>query len=83
MLSQHRRQARLFQQSFSDDEAGRLIISHPLGKRFVETLKKRSPYPLDDFPEKSEAGRLLAPYGFDIKALVDKPALYILLAVLR
>jgi hypothetical protein len=54
-----------------------------LGKRFVDTLKKRSSYPLDDFPEKSAAGRLLAPYGLDIKALVDEPALYILLAVLR
>ena len=63
--------------------AGRLIISHPLGKRFVDTLKKRSPYPLDNFPEKSAAGRLLVPYGFDIRALVDEPALYILLAVLR
>ena len=63
--------------------AGRVIVSHPLGKRFVDTLKKYSPYPLDDFPEKSVAERLLDPYGFDIQSLVDEPALYILSAVLR
>lgn len=63
--------------------AGRVIVSHPLGKRFVDALKKRSPYPLDDFPGKYAAERLLDPYGFSIQSLVDEPALYILIAVLR
>jgi SAM-dependent methyltransferase len=63
--------------------AGRLIISHPLGKRFIAILRKNAPYPLDDFPEKQEAERLFAPYDFEIKAFVDEPELYILLAVKR
>ncbi len=63
--------------------AGRLVISHPLGKRFVDTLKKTSPFPLDDFPEKSEAQRLFAIYGFDLASFVDEPALYILVGVKR
>jgi hypothetical protein len=63
--------------------AGRLVVSHPLGKRFIHTLRKTSPFPLDDFPEKSEAQALLAPYGFGIQSFVDEPELYILLAVRR
>ncbi|MCF8049590.1 MAG: class I SAM-dependent methyltransferase [Desulfobacterales bacterium] len=62
---------------------GRLVVSHPLGKRFVDTLRKSSPFPLDDFPEKSEAKRLLAPYGLALQTFVDDPVLYILAAVKR
>jgi ubiquinone/menaquinone biosynthesis C-methylase UbiE len=63
--------------------AGRVVVSHPLGRRFVDTLRKNSPFPLDDFPEKAEAARLLAPYGFAVEHFVDEPALYILVAVKR
>ncbi|MCF8079992.1 MAG: class I SAM-dependent methyltransferase [Desulfobacterales bacterium] len=62
---------------------GRLVVSHPLGKRFIYTLRKTSPFPLDDFPEKSEAKRLLAPYGLALQTFVDDPVLYILAAVKR
>ncbi len=58
--------------------AGRVIISHPLGKAFVETLKRGASYPLDDFPSKSDATHLFSPYGFKVKAYVDEPKLYIL-----
>ena len=61
--------------------AGRMIVSHPLGKGFVELLMKNAPYPLDDFPDESEAKRLFAPYGFGIRSCVDEPELYILKAV--
>ena len=60
---------------------GRLVVSHPLGKRFIDSLKKTSPFPLDDFPQKSEAKRLLAPYRFEVHICLDEPSLYILLAV--
>ena len=63
--------------------AGRMSVSHPLGKTFIHSLRKTSPFPLDDFPEKSEATDLLAPYGFDIQTFIDEPELYILLAVKR
>ena len=51
--------------------AGRMIISHPLGKAFIESLRQGSPYPLDDFPLKSETKKLLGPYGFTVKKFVD------------
>jgi len=57
---------------------GRLIISHPLGRQFVQILKQSAPYPLDEFPTRSEVQDLFAPYGFEIASLVDERALYIL-----
>ena len=60
--------------------AGRLVISHPLGKSFVEKLKERSPFPLDEFPHRREAETLLAPYGLEVDDLVDDPELYLLTA---
>ncbi len=60
---------------------GRLVISHPLGKSFVKKLQRTAPYPLDEFPDKSEAENLLQPFGLDIQTFVDEPELYILGAV--
>jgi len=59
---------------------GRMVISHPLGKSFVELLKEKSPFPLDDFPEKPEAKVFLKHYGFDMTNFVDEEKLYILVA---
>lgn len=58
--------------------AGRMVISHPLGKSFIDSLKESVPFPLDDFPEKSQAQILLEPYGFVLQAFIDEPELYIL-----
>ncbi|MCJ7538870.1 MAG: methyltransferase domain-containing protein [Desulfobacterales bacterium] len=60
---------------------GRIVISHPLGKAFILSLKNGAPFPLDEFPEKSEAGALLKPFGFEIETFIDEPMLYILVAI--
>jgi ubiquinone/menaquinone biosynthesis C-methylase UbiE len=59
---------------------GHLVISHPLGKSFIEVIKKGTPFPLDDFPERAEAKTLLRAFGFSIKSFIDEPELYILVA---
>jgi ubiquinone/menaquinone biosynthesis C-methylase UbiE len=59
---------------------GHLVISHPLGKSFIEVIKKGTPFPLDDFPERAEAETLLRAFGFSIKSFIDEPELYILVA---
>jgi len=59
---------------------GRLIISHPMGKSFIDLLKERSPFPLDDFPQRQDAETLLEPYGFRIEQFVDESELYFFLA---
>ena len=63
--------------------AGRMVISHPMGKSFINSLKEKAPFPLDEFPEKSEAKTLLGPLGFDIKEFINEPKLYILVAIKR
>jgi SAM-dependent methyltransferase len=58
---------------------GRLIISHPLGRSFVEILKKNVPFPLDDFPAaETEATELFGPYGFRVSLFLDEKELYLL-----
>ncbi len=59
---------------------GRIVISHPLGKAFILSIKDGVPFPLDEFPQKSEAGALLKPFGFEIETFIDDPELYILVA---
>ena len=59
---------------------GRIVISHPLGKAFILSLKEKVPFPLNEFPKETEAGALLKPFGFEIETFVDEPNLYILVA---
>ncbi len=59
---------------------GRMVISHPMGKSFIDKLREGTPFPLDDFPEEPEAETLLAPYGLEITTFVDESELYILVA---
>jgi ubiquinone/menaquinone biosynthesis C-methylase UbiE len=59
---------------------GRLVISHPLGKSFIGVIRKGTPFPLDDFPERAEGDALLRDFGFHIKSWIDEPELYILVA---
>jgi SAM-dependent methyltransferase len=59
---------------------GRIVISHPLGKGFIHSLKDSVPFPLDDFPEEPEADALLKVFGFEIERFIDEPELYILVA---
>jgi ubiquinone/menaquinone biosynthesis C-methylase UbiE len=62
---------------------GRMVISHPMGKDFIASLRETTPFPLDDFPERSEAETLMDPFGFDIKEFIDERELYILVALKR
>ena len=57
---------------------GRTLISHPLGKEFILSLKNGLPFPLDEFPDKSEAKELFMPFGFEVAYFVDEPELYIM-----
>ena len=59
---------------------GHLVISHPLGKSFIGVIRKGTPFPLDDFPERADAENLLRAFGFAIKGFLDEPELYILVA---
>ena len=58
--------------------AGRLVISHPMGRAFIDNLKRSVSFPLDDFPERRTAGKILTAFGFGMLEFVDEPELYIL-----
>ncbi len=60
---------------------GRMVVSHPLGKAFTRSLSERASFPIDAFPEKQEAEKLFPPFGFEIETFIDKPGLYILVAM--
>lgn len=60
---------------------GRMVISHPMGKAFIDLIRGQTTFPLDDFPGRSTAGKLLKPFGFEIKDFVDEPNLYIMVAI--
>jgi SAM-dependent methyltransferase len=62
---------------------GRMVISHPMGKSFIDRLKERSPFPLDDFPDRAKAERQFEPHGLEVRRFVDTPDLYILLLANR
>lgn len=59
---------------------GRIVISHPLGKSFILSLKETVPFPLDEFPKKPEADVLFKPFGLEIETFLDERNLYILVA---
>jgi hypothetical protein len=54
-----------------------------MGKSFINKLKAKATFPLDEFPEKSEAQMLFNPYELDIIEFIDRPKLYILVATKR
>jgi ubiquinone/menaquinone biosynthesis C-methylase UbiE len=60
---------------------GRMVISHPLGKAFIRSMRERATFPVDAFPEKPEAESLFMPFGFEIETFIDEPNLYILVAL--
>ena len=62
---------------------GRLVISHPMGKSFIDLLRPGVPFPLDDFPGRSKAVRLLKPFYFNVIGFIDEPKLYIMKAIKR
>ena len=60
---------------------GRMVISHPLGKSFIRSMRERASFPIDAFPEKQEAETLFLPFGFEIETFIDDPRLYLLVAL--
>ena len=61
---------------------GRMVLSHPMGKSFIDALKEKSPFPLDQFPSRFEAEEALQrSFGFLVDEFIDEPELYILVVV--
>ena len=59
---------------------GRLVVSHPEGKAFVDYLRATTDLFVERFPARREFAALLAPLGFEIVTWRDEPKLYLMVA---
>ena len=59
---------------------GRLVVSHPEGRAYVDQLRVTSNLFIESLPTKNEFEALLKPLGFEIIIYWDKPRLYLMVA---
>jgi SAM-dependent methyltransferase len=59
---------------------GKLVIGHPLGRDFIEELRKHTPFELEPLPGEKDAKELLRRHGFEVVKFRDEPAFYLVVA---
>lgn len=59
---------------------GRLIVSHPEGRAFVERLRAAGDLFIEPFPGRAEFAALLAPAGLELVSYRDEPKLFVMVA---
>jgi SAM-dependent methyltransferase len=59
---------------------GRLVVSHPEGRAFVNQLRASSDLFIEPFPTREEFEVLLEPLGFEVITYRDEPKLYLMAA---
>jgi len=64
-------------------DGGRLVIAHPLGRRFIEELKHCAPFPLDSLPSREEALTMFKAHNFEMKTYEDEREFYLLVGAAR
>ena len=59
---------------------GRMVVSHPEGRTFVEKLRQTSPLSIELLPSREVFESLLEPFDLNIIAYRDIPRLYLMVA---
>jgi hypothetical protein len=59
---------------------GRLVVSHPEGRAFVDQLRASSDLFIESLPAKEKFKTLLEPLGFDLITYRDEPKLHLMVA---
>jgi ubiquinone/menaquinone biosynthesis C-methylase UbiE len=59
---------------------GRLVVSHPEGRAFVDQLRATSDLFIESLPTKGEFETVLEPLGLEVTAYRDEPKLYLMVA---
>jgi SAM-dependent methyltransferase len=59
---------------------GRLVVSHPEGRAFIDQLRASSNLFIEPFPTRQEFEVLLEPLGFEVITYRDEPKLYLMMA---
>lgn len=60
---------------------GRVVISHPEGRAYVERLVKTDPYPITPLPSHPQAQTFLGSFGLTVRHYTDEEKLLIVVAV--
>ncbi len=60
---------------------GRIVISHPEGRAFVEGLVRSAPFPITALPSRAEAHAFLGSHGLTVTQYTDEEKLLICVAV--
>ena len=61
-------------------QGGRMVVSHPEGRTFVEELRRTSPLPIESLPQRTQFQSLLQPLGLEVVTYRDEPKLYLMVA---
>src|ERR1039457_5846393 len=59
---------------------GRLVVSHPEGRAFIDQLRATSDLFIESLPTKERFGIVLGPLGLEVIAYRDEPKLYLMVA---
>jgi len=59
---------------------GRLLVSHPEGRAFIDQLRAASDLFIEPFPTREEFEALLEPLGFEVITYRDESKLYLMVA---
>jgi SAM-dependent methyltransferase len=59
---------------------GRLVVSHPEGRAFVDQLRAAGDLFIESLPTKEDFGTVLGPLSLDVVAYRDEPKLYLMVA---
>ncbi len=59
---------------------GRLVVSHPEGRAFVDRLRAASDLFIERYPTREEFAAALAPHGFQVVRFRDEAKLYLMVA---
>jgi SAM-dependent methyltransferase len=59
---------------------GRLVVSHPEGRAFIDQLRVTSDLFIERFPTREEFAALLEPLGFEVITYRDESKLYLMVA---
>jgi hypothetical protein len=59
---------------------GRLVVSHPEGRAFVDQLRAASDLFIESLPTREEFEVLLEPLGFEVITYRDESKLYLMVA---
>ena len=62
---------------------GRLVVSHPEGRAFVDQLRMTSDLFIESLPSRKEFQLLLRPFDLEVVTYRDEPKLYLMVAQKR